>query len=117
MKEVIAILAAVILSTTVNAQTKEVYTLSSFPTYDEFGNYYQVVKEYDHLPTTQDSISFKLESGQQVDHMIDSMAKEFRPTPPSKVKKRTIYKHDKTHRSVKRGSGQHTYTGGAKGNR
>ncbi len=68
-----------------------VYTLSSIPCYDEFGNYYGVVKQYDHIPTKQDSIQFKIDSNREVRKMIDSV----RNTPARKPVKKTYPRKNK----------------------
>jgi hypothetical protein len=62
------------LSLTSSAQQK--YTLYSIPTYDSAGNLYGVQKNFDHLPTKEDSIQFQIESRKYIDNWIDSLSRQ-----------------------------------------
>lgn len=106
MKKIVTIVVSTVISLAAMSQTKKVYTLSSFPTYDENGNAYQVVKEYDHLPTAEDSANFKVESRARINRMIDSVASRCKTiynkstaTPNTKSKK-----NGKVNRHTKRSS-------------
>lgn len=57
-------------------QTKKIYTLESIPTYDSMGNLYGIKKEYNHIPTREDSILFNQESDKEIQKMIDSVNKK-----------------------------------------
>lgn len=101
MRTVILVIIATTLSITALAQSaKDTFYLSSFPTYDEFGNYYQVTKMYDHIPTSKDTSDFAVESNAQLAKLIDSVGAQYRYVVPAK---KAIYKHDKTAKSTKRG--------------
>lgn len=79
MKRILTSIAFITISISASAQTKDTFTLKSFPTYDEFGNYYEVIKSFDHIPTQQDSICFKEESRAQIHHLADSVRKIYTP--------------------------------------
>jgi hypothetical protein len=85
MKKIFILL--LLISTKVHSQTKDTFELLSFPTYDEYGNYYQVVKKFDHLPTKQDSLIFKKESDLEISKMILEEKKRFEPKNNVKKKK------------------------------
>lgn len=85
MKKIIIFL--LILSTKCYSQTKDTFELVSFPTYDEYGNYYQVVKKYDHIPTQKDSLDFKKESRSSISQMMLEERKRFEPKPAKRKKK------------------------------
>ena len=55
---------------------KRTYRLESIPTYDSLGNLYGTVKDYDHIPTHQDTIDFEKESEIDIQLMIDSNLKK-----------------------------------------
>lgn len=76
-----------VAATSCVAQTKDTFVLKSFPTYDQFGNYYEVTKSFDHIPTQQDSICFKEESKVQIKVWMDSLYKVFTPSTPKSRKK------------------------------
>ena len=105
MKKVVTILVSTVISLAAMSQTKKTYTLNSFPTYDQYGNYYEVTKEYDHLPTAQDSTSFELESRIHINRMIDSTESNYRAiynkSNQSNLKPK---KNGKTNRYTKRSS-------------
>lgn len=82
MKKIIIFL--LFLSTKSYSQTKDTFELKSFPTYDEYGNYYQVVKRYDHVPTKQDSLDFKKESSISISEMMLEERKRFEPKKKTK---------------------------------
>lgn len=106
MKKIVTIVVSTVISLAAMSQTKKVYTLSSFPTYDENGNAYQVVKEYDHLPTAEDSVNFKIESDAHIDHMIDSVANSYKAiyNKSTLTKSTKGKKNVKANRYTKRGS-------------
>ena len=87
MKKTLTSIALIFATLSVSAQTKDTFTLKSFPTYDEFGNYYEVVKSFDHIPTSQDSTNFKRESRAQIHAMVDSVRKIYYIPPVKSVKK------------------------------
>jgi len=91
MKKIMTSLAFIAISISASAQTKDTFVLKSFPTYDEFGNYYEVVKSFDHIPTSKDSANFKKESRAQIHAIIDSVRKTYY-VPPVKSVKRPIKK-------------------------
>jgi len=101
MKKILILIILTLSVSVALAQTKDTFALKSIPTYDEFGNCYRVIKQYDHVPTTQDSASFVIESSMLIHHMIDSIANLSSNTY---IKKKAIYKHDKTRRPTKRSS-------------
>ena len=78
-------LAFIAISISASAQTKDTFVLKSFPTYDEFGNYYEVVKSFDHIPTSKDSADFKRESDEQIDLMMKKVKKENNYYPPTLI--------------------------------
>ena len=86
MKTLLATLL-VLVSLSASAQTKDTFELRSFPTYDEFGNYYAVINRYDHIPTTQDSLTFKIESEKAIDKMIEENKVKYQITPAPVKKK------------------------------
>jgi len=57
------------------AQISDTFTLSSIPYYDEFGNLYGTKKEYDHIPTAQDSAEFNISTHKYIAEMMDSIKK------------------------------------------
>lgn len=67
------IFATMMLSLTSSAQEK--YILRSIPTYDSVGNLYRTQREFDHLPTKEDSIQFQIESREYIYSWIDSLSK------------------------------------------
>lgn len=73
MKKVIISLASIVISISALSQTKDSFVLKSYQTYDEFGNCYQVVKSFNHIPTSQDSICFKEASKAQLNMWINSV--------------------------------------------
>lgn len=86
MKKTIILFIFIAISMRVSAQTKNTFVLKSFPTYDEFGNYYEVIKSFNHIPTYQDSVNFKRESRIQIRKQIDSIRKIYY-IPTKKLKK------------------------------
>lgn len=52
---------------------KKTYTMETLPNFDMDGNVYMVRREYDHLPTKEDSIKFRKESRIEISRMIDSI--------------------------------------------
>lgn len=86
MKKLFTLL--LLFSTKAFSQTKDTFELYSIPTYDEYGNYYQVVKRYDHIPTKQDSLDFKKESSASISEMIREVRKDFEPKNNIKKKKK-----------------------------
>lgn len=87
MKKLITTAAVIFTTLTLSAQTKDTFVLKSFPAYDEMGNYYEIRKSYDHIPTQQDSIAFTRESNMQISIWIDSVAKA--RTLPKKANKKS----------------------------
>lgn len=79
-------LAFIAISIGAKSQTKDTFILKSFPTYDEFGNYYEVTKSFDHIPTSQDSADFKRESRIQIHHLADSVRLYYMPSTPAHKK-------------------------------
>jgi hypothetical protein len=55
---------------------KDSFVINSFPTYDANGNYYRFQKHYDHLPTKEDSVLFKIEMEKTFRPMLDSVDRE-----------------------------------------
>ncbi len=51
-------------------------TLYSVPTYDSLGNFFQVKKRYDHLPTQLDSIAFANSLSGEIHKMMDEYGRE-----------------------------------------
>jgi hypothetical protein len=49
------------------------YKMETLPNFDMDGNVYVVKREYDHLPTKEDSINFNNESRIEISKMIDSI--------------------------------------------
>ena len=47
--------------------SKDSFVINSFPTYDANRNYYSYTKKYDHYPTKEDSVLFKIEMKDCVD--------------------------------------------------
>jgi hypothetical protein len=47
--------------------SKDSFVINSFPTYDANRNYYSYTKKYDHYPTKEDSVLFKIEMKDYVD--------------------------------------------------
>jgi len=47
--------------------SKDSFVINSFPTYDADGNYYSYTKNYDHYPTKEVSVLFKIEMKVSVD--------------------------------------------------
>lgn len=86
MKRILTSIAFIAISISASAQTKDTFTLKSFPTYDEFGNYYEVIKSFDHIPTQQDSADFKRESRIQIKAGMDSIYKIYNPAPKARKK-------------------------------
>ena len=78
-------LAFIAISIGAKAQTKDTFCLKSFPNYDEFGNYYEVTKSFDHVPTSQDTLDFKRESDKQIDLMMEQVKRENNYYPPTPV--------------------------------
>ena len=100
MKTLLLTIAIAITATAASGQEKkDTFYLESFPTYDEYGNYYQVTKAYDHPPTSEDSATFAVESRAHISEMIKTTAIQYKPALP---KKKAIYKHDKAKRYIKR---------------
>jgi|LakMenE01Jun11ns_1017448.scaffolds.fasta_scaffold8885924_2 hypothetical protein len=85
MKKIFILL--LLISTKVHSQTKDTFELVSFPHYDEYGNFYRVVKKYDHTPTRKDSLDFKKESDSTISVMIREVRKEFEPKIIKRKKK------------------------------
>ena len=79
-------LAFIAISIGAKSQTKDTFILKSFPTYDEFGNYYEITKSFDHIPTSQDSADFKRESRIQIHHLADSVRPYYMPSTPAHKK-------------------------------
>ena len=77
------------LSLTSSAQEK--YILRSIPTYDSLGNLYGTQREFDHIPTKEDSLQFEEDSRKYIKHTIDSIYKPKIYTP----KKRSVIKRYK----------------------
>ena len=73
MKKVIISLASIVISISALSQTKDSFVLKSYQIYDEFGNSYQVVKSFNHIPTSQDSICFKEASKAQLSVWLNSV--------------------------------------------
>lgn len=71
----------ILLALSSTAQTKQVYYLSTLPTYDENGNVYQISQQYDHVPTSDDSSYFKKVSRKQMVRLIDSVRILTNPQP------------------------------------
>ena len=86
MKKLLILLS--LFSTKVYSQTKDTFELYSFPTYDEYGNYYQVVKRFDHIPTKQDSLDFEKESRISISEMMREERKRFEPINNTKKKRK-----------------------------
>ena len=65
MKSILLLSILILSQTFIKAQeldvAKDSFVIKSFPTYDADGNYYSYTKKYDHLPTKEDSILFKIE--------------------------------------------------------
>ena len=102
MKTLILTIVIALTATVASGQEKkDTFYLESFPTYDEYGNYYQVAKAYDHIPTSKDTADFAIESRAHISEMIKTTASQYKITLPAK---KTIYKHDKVKRYTKRGS-------------
>ena len=55
---------------------KDSFTFTNMPTYDINGNYYSYVKNYDHLPTKQDTIDFYKELHEAFRPTMDSVERE-----------------------------------------
>jgi hypothetical protein len=81
MKKTLTSLALIFAALDVSAQTKDTFILKSFPTYDEFGNYYEITKSFECLPTRQDSVNFIKESRVQIHHLVDSVRAYYAPKP------------------------------------
>jgi hypothetical protein len=77
MKKLLAAVALLVLiSCHTNTNTKSTtYTLKSFPTYDELGNYYEMDTTFDHKPTHEDTIKFYQSSDAQLQEFADSVVK------------------------------------------
>jgi hypothetical protein len=65
-----------------SAYAQEKYTLYSIPHYDSLGNLYTVKKTYDHLPTTEDSAAFRIESKNSILEMMDDNLKPTKTKEP-----------------------------------
>ena len=76
---------SLIITLTGYSQSKDTFVMKSFPTYDEFGNYYEIEKSYNHIPTREDSIKFRKESEIQINFWMDSLRKIYY-IPKRKVK-------------------------------
>ena len=88
MKKVILLGLVLIMTakpTFAQTQSKPIYTLESVPYYDENGNVYGTIRRYDHLPTRQDSLNFRIESEKEIRIMMDSTAKASAPKPRKKT--------------------------------
>ena len=72
----VIILLILTLPFRLHTKPKKIYTLESIPTYDSMGNLYGVKKEYNHIPTHEDSILFNQESDKEIQKMIDSVNKK-----------------------------------------
>lgn len=89
MKPTLLTILAAVTFTAASAQTsKDTFYLQSFPTYDEYGNYYQIVKAYDHIPTSKDTAEFKRESSASISKMMDSVVTSYKIVPKRKSVKR-----------------------------
>ena len=87
MKKVIISLASIVISISALSQTKDSFVLKSIPNYDEFGNYYEVVKSFNHIPTSKDSADFKRESRAELHIWINS-GYRMNSTPALPVRKK-----------------------------
>lgn len=58
IKKTLTSIAMMIALNGATAQSRDVYTIRSIPHYDSLGNQTIYQKEYDHVPTKQDSIDF-----------------------------------------------------------
>ena len=90
MLKCIAIICTIfflLIGSNVSAQTKDSFFLRSMPAYDENGALYQVQHQYDHVPTSEDSILFLKESKIEVRDMIDSIQQSEKPKRKIKYSK------------------------------
>jgi hypothetical protein len=56
--------------------SKDSFVINSIPTYDANGNYYSYTKKFDHLPTKEDSLLFKIEMDETFRPIMDSVERE-----------------------------------------
>jgi hypothetical protein len=77
MKKINLTILFFLLSLTGFSQTKDTFFLKSIPTYDEFGNYYQVIERFTYPPTKSDSIQFEKESRIEMTKFFDSLRKTY----------------------------------------
>ena len=81
MKKILTTLSILVSLSATAQTTKQVYYLSTLPTYDENGNVYQISQQYDHVPTSDDSSYFKKVSRIQMVRLIDSVRILTNPQP------------------------------------
>ena len=62
--------AFIMLMMTSSAYAQKVYRLTSVTTYDSLGNQYGIYKEYDHIPTSEDSAKFEKDSRGSINEII-----------------------------------------------
>ena len=73
MKKAILVFLVTFICFVAFAQKKDTFTLESIPTHDEFGNFYQITKQFDHIPTHQDSLNFNTYAHKYIKHNMDSI--------------------------------------------
>ncbi len=80
MKSILLLSILILSQTFIKAQeldvAKDSFVIKSFPTFDADGNYYSYTKKYDHLPTKEDSILFKIEMEETFRPIMDSVERE-----------------------------------------
>jgi len=80
MKSILIFSILILSQTFIKAQevdvAKDSFVIKSFPTYDADGNYYSYTKNYDHFPTKEDSVLFKIEMNETFRPIMDSVEHE-----------------------------------------